>query len=33
MLLQAAIGDAYGAGFEFALPSKIKSKKNLSQYE
>ena len=33
MLLQGAIGDAYGAGFEFAEYEKIKTKNNLTQYE
>lgn len=33
MLLEGAIGDAYGAGFEFADIATIKAKNNLSQYE
>ena len=32
MLLEGAIGDAYGAGFEFASFDVIRSKNNLSQY-
>jgi len=32
MLLELAIGDAYGAGFEFAEPDIIKQHNNLSQY-
>lgn len=33
MILEGAIGDAYGAGFEFANYEKIKAKNNLSKYE
>lgn len=33
MILEGAIGDAYGAGFEFADYEKIKTKNNLSKYE
>ncbi|MCT7951123.1 ADP-ribosylglycohydrolase family protein [Ancylothrix sp. C2] len=32
MLLELAIGDAYGAGFEFADPQIIKEHNNLSKY-
>ncbi len=32
MLLELAIGDAYGAGFEYADPEIVKSDNNLSQY-
>ncbi|MFK7972873.1 MAG: ADP-ribosylglycohydrolase family protein, partial [Bacteroidia bacterium] len=33
MILEGAIGDAYGAGFEFAEYDKIRNKNNVSQYE
>lgn len=33
MILEAAIGDAYGAGFEFADYEKIRTKNTLSRYE
>ena len=33
MILEGAIGDAYGAGFEFAKYEKIKSKNTISKYE
>lgn len=33
MLLEGAIGDAYGAGFEFASRQKIENLNNLTQYE
>lgn len=33
MILEGAIGDAYGAGFEFANRSKIIKKNTLTQYE
>ena len=33
MIIEGAIGDAYGAGFEFADQAKIKAKNNVSQYE
>ena len=33
MILEGAIGDAYGAGFEFAERSKIQTKNTLTQYE
>jgi ADP-ribosylglycohydrolase len=33
MLIEGAIGDAYGAGFEFAWRTKIRNKNNLTQYE
>ncbi|WP_291727067.1 ADP-ribosylglycohydrolase family protein [Bernardetia sp.] len=33
MLLEGAIGDAYGAGFEFAEIEKIKAKNNITAYE
>ncbi|MEL6135564.1 MAG: ADP-ribosylglycohydrolase family protein, partial [Bacteroidota bacterium] len=33
MILEGAIGDAYGAGFEFAEVEKIRSKNTVSQYE
>jgi len=33
MILEGAIGDAYGAGFEFAGKEKIRKKNTLTQYE
>lgn len=33
MLLEGAIGDAYGAGFEFAELEKIRTKNNITAYE
>lgn len=33
MILEGAVGDAYGAGFEFADEAIIKSKHTLSTYE
>lgn len=33
MILEGAIGDAYGAGFEFAEKEKIRKKNTLTQYE
>jgi ADP-ribosylglycohydrolase len=33
MILEGAIGDAYGAGFEFAEKEKIRNKNTLTQYE
>ena len=33
MIIEGAIGDTYGAGFEFAPGEKISQKNNLSQYE
>jgi len=33
MLLQGAIGDAYGAGFEFAPMEKISQDNTISRYE
>jgi len=33
MIVEGAIGDAYGAGFEFAPYEKIRNKNNISQYE
>lgn len=33
MIVEGAIGDAYGAGFEFAEYEKIRNKNNVSQYE
>lgn len=33
MLIEASVGDAYGAGFEFASRDKIKQKNTLTQYE
>ncbi|MEM7297433.1 MAG: ADP-ribosylglycohydrolase family protein [Bacteroidota bacterium] len=33
MIVEAAIGDAYGAGFEFADVEKIRNKNTLTQYE
>lgn len=33
MILEGAIGDAYGAGFEFADMQTIKLKNNITQYE
>jgi len=33
MILEGAIGDAYGAGFEFAEYEKIEAKNTLTQYE
>lgn len=33
MLIEIAIADAYGAGFEFSTPEKIKQQNNLQQYQ